>query len=210
MVPHSLLRSQWLTLKLRQQSQLHILMRLLMMLLPILLALQNISDAIQQGLLPQPASPVLELSTVVAHDDVHSLRVEQTHPDDQDMSVPTSPAAADPVPSIVEHVDVHEDIVSATEVSNLLVQHTLAQEEVPSASSVQVKSPIEHNNSVVQIKYEHGQVQNQYVAGHNQEVVPAEGAVRNSDLATDDSNTVRHGDGPVQHINPNIQQDMDL
>lgn len=77
---------------------------------------------------------------MLGHDDVHSLGVEQTHPDDQDMSVPTSPATSDLVPSIVEHVDVHEDIVSATEVSNSPVQHTVAQEEVPSASSTQVKS----------------------------------------------------------------------
>lgn len=75
--------------------------------------MQNVSDAIQQGLFPQPASPVLELATVVAHNDVHSLGVEQTHPDDQNMSVPTSPAAT-LVPSIIEHVDVHEDIFSAT------------------------------------------------------------------------------------------------
>jgi len=44
---------------------------------------------------------------------------------------------------------------------------------------------------MVEIQYEHGQVHHQYVAGHNQEVVPVEGAVQNSELATDDNNTVR-------------------
>lgn len=71
-------------------------------------------------------------------------------------------------------------------------------------------SIVEHNNSVVQIQYDHGQVQHRYVAGENQEVVLVEREVRNSDLATDDNNTIRHGDGLVQHINPNIQHDMDL
>jgi hypothetical protein len=89
-------------------------------------ALQNVSAAILHGLLPQPTFIVLELAIVVAHDDAHSLGVEQTHSDDQDMSVPTSPAAVAPVPSIVEHVDVHEDIVLATEVSNSSVQHIVA------------------------------------------------------------------------------------
>jgi len=133
----------------------------------------------------QPTSPVLELSIVVVHDDIHSLGVEQTHLNDQDMSVPTSPSAANLIPYIVEHFDVHDDIVSAMKVSNSTIQHTLAQEEVPLTSYVQVKSLVEHNNNVVQIQYEHGQVLNKYVAGHNQEVVSIEGAVQNSDLATE-------------------------
>jgi len=77
--------------------------------------------------LPQSASLVLELATVLAHDEVHSLGVEKTHPDDEYMSVPTYPAAATPVPSIVEHVDVHEDIISAMEVSNSSVQYIVVQ-----------------------------------------------------------------------------------
>lgn len=43
-------------------------------------ALQNVTDEIPQGRLPQAVSPVLELSEV-AHDDVHSHRVEQTQHD---------------------------------------------------------------------------------------------------------------------------------
>jgi len=44
--------------------------------------LQNVSYAIPHGLLPQPTSSMLELASVVEHDDVHSLGVEQTHPVD--------------------------------------------------------------------------------------------------------------------------------
>ncbi|KEH30477.1 hypothetical protein MtrunA17_Chr4g0036361 [Medicago truncatula] len=43
-------------------------------------ALHNVMDEIPQGRLPQAVSPVLELSEV-AHDDVHSHRVEQTQHD---------------------------------------------------------------------------------------------------------------------------------
>ena len=42
-------------------------------------ALQNVIDHIPQRVMPRPASPVLELASHVAHDDVHSDEVEQLH-----------------------------------------------------------------------------------------------------------------------------------
>ena len=42
-------------------------------------ALHNVIDHIPQGEMPRPASPVLEVVSLVAHDGVHSEEVEQIH-----------------------------------------------------------------------------------------------------------------------------------
>ena len=96
--------------------------------------LENVSDAIPQGRLPQPDLPVLEFATDVEHDDVHSLGLKKTHLDNTNLNVSTYSVVV-PVSNFVEHVDEHDDsaspnVVCARVVTPSLAHHDVSLEEV--------------------------------------------------------------------------------
>jgi len=173
--------------------------------------LQNVTDEIPQGRLPQVVSYVLELFKV-AHNDVHSHGVEQKQQDSQTVQALKISVAAALLPLSVEHVDVHESF------------------EIHLSSSGTVKSPAQHKNTdseahntspaglaassagVVSAADDQEQpsVQHQLVDSHTIQHVQGTNIPSNSysDIPVDNGT---HKESMVdQHSNPVIQQDIDL
>ena len=175
---------------------------------------------------------MLELITDVAHDDVHSLGLEQMHLDNTDVSVPTYFLAVVSVSTFVEHSDMHEDsdivnLVFAREVISSLAQHTVSQEvvhkELAGLSSVNhtiAASPPPVNNQIpiknttanlVQVHDEFGHMHNKVNAEKNLKNFPLEGFAHTvTPSAIENGSNVSHEDGLEKHIHLNIQHDMEL
>jgi len=117
-------------------------------------ALQNVSDATPQSVLPQSTIPVLELVTDVVHDDLDPLEVERTQQESWDDSVPNLPVAAAPLLTYVEHVDVHEKFDGATldlvrKGSSSAVLNIVVHEEVTASSKDIPSTTVLHPHNIV-------------------------------------------------------------